>query len=352
MPRITTPQTQATLIVAVLTASAGIAVPAIALAQSASFKVANIQNKQKYYLSPLAIDDNKVVIGVVMTQDETQVLGQFQSEKGSYSEITSCDSTPGDVIYPTAADSADDTAGFCGNNNYLRLGSNGAVTLFQANPNAARITGVTPATNIMTGFYYEYNGTTNQAHGILGTIGHFTTIDPPGSVDTFPTAISPDGKVTGFFDNASGQAVGFTLINGVYDIFSPAGWATTYPAGINNAGQVAGTYTLSGGGPSAGFAYQAGNPPITFFPNGVTEVVIGGINAAGNIAGSYLTDANIWGGLMWAPWGYGPFEFEAPAGASAFFETAINDSSDMAGVYENPKSKGVLFEAICHGRAC
>jgi len=47
-------------------------------------------------------------------------------------------------------------------------------------------------------------------HGFLRTgDGTFTTFDPPGSVDTYPTGMNAEGVVVGNYSKASGIEHGF-----------------------------------------------------------------------------------------------------------------------------------------------
>jgi len=334
--------------------SCAIVAPTAALAKPAHYKVTNIQNKQKDYLFPLYIDANGLVTGDVYTTNQDQILGTFQSEKGYFDEVTSCGSADDDIVITTAVDSLDDEVGACGSNNFIRLASNGVFTPFLVNGTQGTITGITAGADILTGTYYVYNGTTEQAHGFLGQIGHFLTIDPPGSVNTYPTAISPGGKVTGMFYNAANVIQAFTLIDGVYNIFSPAGWFEPYPAAINDAGQVAGAFSLGPDQVSYGFAYQAGSAPIILAPAGTNGVGLYGINSVGQITG-YNVDSNLVShGVMWAPWtGSGNlFTFEGPAGSQFITGYAINDNAQIAGLYLNAKSVWTLFSATCVGITC
>ena len=47
------------------------------------------------------------------------------------------------------------------------------------------------------------------AAGSPGVGGQFVTFDPPGSTSTTPAGISPDGTITGYYNDASGVPHGF-----------------------------------------------------------------------------------------------------------------------------------------------
>jgi hypothetical protein len=60
---------------------------------------------------------------------------------------------------------------------------------------------------VITGYYFEGN----NSHGFLRSRdGTFTTFDPPGSVDTYPTSINPAEAIVGnYHGDASGVEHGF-----------------------------------------------------------------------------------------------------------------------------------------------
>jgi hypothetical protein len=81
-----------------------------------------------------------------------------------------------------------------------------------------------------------YLGTDFLVHGYLrAPNGTFTVFDPPLSGDTTPTAINPDGAVTGlFFTAGSFEAHGFLRApNGTFTTFDPLGSTYTRPTAIN-----------------------------------------------------------------------------------------------------------------------
>jgi len=338
-----------------LLVSGSLVAPTPSLAKPAHYKVTNIQNKQKNYLLPLSIDINGLVTGQLSPPGgQGSLLGDFQAAKGYFGAAIYCDAQVNDFLTLTAVDSLDDEAGTCGPNNFLRLASNGVSTSFLVNGSEATITGITADTNVLTGNTYSWNGTYLQAHGFLGQIGNFQTIDPPGSMNTYPTAISPRGRVAGYFYNAADVMVGFTLINGVYDVFSVPGGIQPIPAAINDAGHVAGNFVTANSEAIFGFAYQAGSAPIVLTANGWTQSLVGGMNETGQIAGGYIDATDTYGfhAVMWAPWTGNLVTFDAPAGSNDIRGIAINANAQIAGLYLNAKGAWTLFSATCVGSTC
>lgn len=74
----------------------------------------------------------------------------------------------------------------------------------------------------------------------------FTTIDPPGSVSTWPMGIGPSGDVVGFYTDAGQVTHGFLLRNGTYTITDYPGAARTEAHGIGPNGEIVGAYRNAG----------------------------------------------------------------------------------------------------------
>ena len=61
----------------------------------------------------------------------------------------------------------------------------------------------------------------------------FTTIDPPGSVFTFPFGINDQGDVIGNYTTSDGVDHGFLLQQGAFTTIDPPGSIFTFATGIN-----------------------------------------------------------------------------------------------------------------------
>jgi probable HAF family extracellular repeat protein len=81
------------------------------------------------------------------------------------------------------------------------------------------------------------------SHGFLDDHGTYTTIDPPGSVNTTAVAINAKGDVVGWFqDHFGGQPQGFLYSGGKYTIIQFPGAYRTDLYDINDKGQITGIY--------------------------------------------------------------------------------------------------------------
>jgi hypothetical protein len=83
-------------------------------------------------------------------------------------------------------------------------------------------------------------------HGYLqGPDGTFTTFDPPGSIYTSPTAISPAGAITGFYNDADGVFHGFVRApNGAIVTLDPPDSASTLVLAVYSRGSYHGSPLL------------------------------------------------------------------------------------------------------------
>ena len=118
-------------------------------------------------------------------------------------------------------------------------------------------------------------------------MGAFTTFDPESSVSTSPSAINPQGTITGDYADGNFQTRGFLRAsNGAFTTFDVPGSGLTTPTSINPAGAIAGTYQMSG---IHGFL-RSQDSAFTLFdvPGSQYMWRVAGITAAGAVAGSYL----------------------------------------------------------------
>src|SRR5215469_13982606 len=86
----------------------------------------------------------------------------------------------------------------------------------------------------------SYVDTSGVNHGFRLKRRVFTTIDPPGSTNTFPNWISPEGTIVGQYFDASNTSHGFVLAGGVYTTVDFPGAAGTALTSLNPSGQVSG----------------------------------------------------------------------------------------------------------------
>lgn len=149
-----------------------------------------------------------------------------------------------------------------------------------------------------------------QARGALTASGapdkgdHFVTFDPPGSFFTVPSGITLDGRITGYFGDASGVQHGFLRTpSGTFVIFDPPGSVRTLPTDLDPAGEITGAYCDTAScAPQHGFVRDAAGAFVTFNAPGTSASIeapiwnTGGpppsINLQGTIAGTY-SDAHL-----------------------------------------------------------
>lgn len=92
----------------------------------------------------------------------------------------------------------------------------------------------------------NYRDSSNMRHGFIYDNGAFTTIDPPGSIETYLEGINERGEVVGYYssENIDGSESTHTFVynHGVFSIIDPPGSIQTVSEDINDRGQVVGQY--------------------------------------------------------------------------------------------------------------
>ena len=76
---------------------------------------------------------------------------------------------------------------------------------------------------------------------------NFTTLDVPGSTDTWASGINDSGQIVGGYFGADGTH-GFLLDQGSYTTLDVPGARYTWATGINASGQIVGGYSDAAGG--------------------------------------------------------------------------------------------------------
>ena len=131
-----------------------------------------------------------------------------------------------------------------------------------------------------------------------------TEFDVSGATSTSPYAISPDGTVTGWYDDAVGSHGFVRDPSGIITVFDvPGGVSNTFPSGITPLGQIEGNYADTKG-VNHGFLGYAGCPFTTLdVPSGAgTGANQGTIpnanNNPGAISGVYIDTNNAYHGFV------------------------------------------------------
>lgn len=164
----------------------------------------------------------------------------------------------------------------------------------------------------------------------------FTTIDAPGSVNTYVSGINSDGTIVGYYTDSSSNNHSFLKTSGIagYTTFSfPGASGTTFVSGINDSGKVAGSYSDSS--VFHGFLGAPGSLNSIDVP-GRSRTIVEGVNNVGQVVGRYTVDAsNSHGFFGTSNGGFTSFDV---TGASFTFVQGINDTGQIVGYYTDASS--------------
>jgi hypothetical protein len=212
---------------------------------------------------------------------------------------------------------------------------------FPAGTRVIHPNGINPAGDVTGGYGL---GRPPHFHGFLWTPdGTFTTIDVPGATSTFAGAgnaafagpsINPEGAVTGFYIDASGETHGFVLATDdtFTTIDAPGGVnGTSFLCCITTAGAVSGTFT-DASGVGHGFLRSPGGTFTAFDPPGSTGTSPASINPNGTIVGYYLDANSLQHGFLRAPDGT-ITTFDVPGAVNGTQPDGINPSGAITGIY-------------------
>jgi probable HAF family extracellular repeat protein len=107
----------------------------------------------------------------------------------------------------------------------------------------------------------------------------YTTLQVPGSSQTFATAVNNNGDIVGYSES-DGIASGFLYTNGSFQTISPCPHGGVEPMGTNDQGVIVGTCN------DGAFMYQNGNVTYLAYPK-ATATFLTGINNEGVIMGGW-----------------------------------------------------------------
>jgi probable HAF family extracellular repeat protein len=180
----------------------------------------------------------------------------------------------------------------------------------------------------IVGFYLDSSG--HPVHGFLESRGIYTTIDPPGSIQTTAYSINASGQIIGWYFGSGGtHQLGFLDSGSTYTTIDPPGSHSTEPISINASGQIVGDY-IDGNG-QHGFLYGGGTYTIVDFP-GAIDTIAQGINASGQIVGLYLDSNGSGHGFLDSGGTYTTID---PPGSVYTTVTGINASGQIVGYYRD-----------------
>jgi probable HAF family extracellular repeat protein len=183
----------------------------------------------------------------------------------------------------------------------------------------------------------QYDDAGGTRHGFLLSGGSFTTLDAPGSHFTIAYGINASGQIVGlYYDNipAVDTHHAFLLSGGSYTTLTPPGSTSTGATGINASGQIVGGYIPSGIGATEHGFLLSGGTYTTFDPPGSSFTgIYAGINDSGQVVGQYRDAGDTSRGYLLSE---GIFTtFDAP-GATFTVASGINDSGQIVGWFQAP----------------
>jgi hypothetical protein len=112
------------------------------------------------------------------------------------------------------------------------------------------------------------------------------TIDPPGSIDTRPFGITPQGTIVGQYFTSDGLSHGFLLRRGNYTRIDVPGAIRTNALAINVLGQIVGRYDTPDGR-AHGYLLSGGAFTTVDFPGAAGFTTMTDINPSGQMVGRY-----------------------------------------------------------------
>jgi len=176
-----------------------------------------------------------------------------------------------------------------------------------------------------------YVGDDGIEHGFIFRNGALTTLDVPfdGSIGTQANDVNSSGIIVGTWVDGAFTVHGFVYRNGIYAHLDYPGSLDTYPFGINPQGEIAGNWDTDQSTVGHGFVFRQGQFTSFDVPDAVPEgTAANGINARGQIVGSYVdADGN---GRGFVTDGTNYTTLDCPAGNSTTI-WAINSAGQIAG---------------------
>ena len=184
----------------------------------------------------------------------------------------------------------------------------------------------------MVGIYQDAQG----IHGFVLSGGHYTTLDYPGSDDTWAEGISSQGQIVGYYSVAGESgAMSFRYSQGIYTSILPPGYNAW---GINASGDIVATYQNQGeiqGSLSVNGAVQTfGSPGESTFLLGINNDPVPEIVGFQGIHGVVFNGSDPDGGTT----------FDVPGPTPRYTAAyGVNDSGQIVGAYALPGSEAHGF---------
>jgi probable HAF family extracellular repeat protein len=192
------------------------------------------------------------------------------------------------------------------------------------------------ASGQIVGTYYA----AGTSHGFLLNNGTYTTIDVPGSIYTVPHGINDSGQIVGYYQAADNAYHGFLLDNGSYTTVDAPGSRATSTTGINASGQIVGSYSDDAG--DHAFLLNQGSYTTVDVP-GALDIYVSGINASGQIVGFYHDAAGTEHGFLLENGSYITLDVPGVSWTGAY---GINDSGQIVGSYSDDPGPGGTYHGF------
>jgi probable HAF family extracellular repeat protein len=186
-----------------------------------------------------------------------------------------------------------------------------------------------------------------HANGLAQDVtGTFVPIEVPGASFTAARAITADGRIVGFFGDASGRQHGFLLVDGSFTTIDVpvAGARSTNAFGINARGDIVGSWVDSGG-VQHGFLLPAYGSFTVIDGPAAIRTLARGINSAGDIVGYYETPDKRHGFLLSREGVFSTIDMDGAQGPppNGTFTQWINARGDMVGTFFDGSVHGFLM---------
>ena len=153
-------------------------------------------------------------------------------------------------------------------------------------------------------------------------------VDHPGASGTRLSGVNDVGEIVGEFTDASGERVGFLLVDGVFTELHRPEVDQAIPYAITNDGRIVGFSDTAHGG--SGFLMDGGVYITVSYP-GAESTKLRGINARGDIVGEYVGQDGWAHGFVLRDCAFMPYDHPAAIGGSVV--SGINDAGVVIGMY-------------------
>jgi len=176
--------------------------------------------------------------------------------------------------------------------------------------------------------------------------GTITTIDVPGSISTFVTAVDSKGLVVGWYETTPTSIFGFLRYpNGTFVTLNAIqGSSSTIPVAMNDSGEIAGDVGFAPEVTRGFLSWPSESLKMFKVPDGGSWVGVAALNSSGVMAGTYPDALNPTRRRGFLRDNAGHFtSFDAIDGDRGTNPAAINASGQVTGSYVNANDEEFPF---------